>query len=703
MKKFISRTIYFVAIILSFTLLASCSNKIKNTSETSSYDLSQTDSYIQESLSESSIDGISGSDVESGTISNSPGVSKPTSTSTTKPTPTLVPINVKVVPLDFEPFYTSNGNSFYKALKAAVDEAMIMSDKEQANNKPYKVVINVTKRNYEMSIPIAISRASNIEINGNGSTVINKTKNACINIDKCTNVGFSNFTFDYDPLPYTQGVITNIEHPTGGPSIITLKVDAGYNSDAASLSGNESTFNIHDRATSAPAVGSRQFYSMSKVESPSAGILKLTLGWGINDCGAGQKPVVVGDVGIVRVFNGACAINVTGSYGTSFTDFNLYTAPAFGLLENGGDGGMKLTRFNIVPGPKPTGATEERLSSVNRDATHFICVKNGPTFESCKIMNSGDDVINVQGFYYFVIKKISDTQYYLTPKWDVGMENGDQVEVADKTTFTTKASAKIIAFKKISATSPALKAAVEAQWGGSSRSPSAVPNIAYDVTFDKAISLEIGDAAISLDRNGQNTTVNNCTFHGGGRVNVKGSNTIVTNNKFSYTLLTAIHVGSDVGYWAESNFANGTLIKNNTFDHCGVSGNPLFDNEVNGTIYVSMTAPLNRTEKTFFNNYMNRKVTIENNTINNSFYYGIVLTNADGAVVKNNKIDQVFLNSPFNIGYNYGLSPEGGILVAQTRNSTITGNTISSKMYLWEALDVKGLCSNNTISNNIVK
>ena len=51
-----------------------------------------------------------------------------------------------------------------------------------------------------------------------------------------------------------------------------------------------------------------------------------------------------------------------------FENVTIHSAPGMGLLEADGEGASTFRKCRIVPGPKPAGATEERLFSTSWDA-----------------------------------------------------------------------------------------------------------------------------------------------------------------------------------------------------------------------------------------------------------------------------------------------------------------------------------------------
>jgi hypothetical protein len=134
---------------------------------------------------------------------------------------------------------------------------------------------------------------------------------------------------------------------------------------------------------------------------------------------------------VVAITNSSgAAIGVTRSGSTTLIDLKLLASPGMGIMEDAGAGGTRLQTVSIVPGPRPKGATTDRLVSTNSDGSHFATVEHGPTIEDCTFSNTSDDAVNVHGFHYYVIQKTGPGRYLLSPKWDQGLMSGDEVETA---------------------------------------------------------------------------------------------------------------------------------------------------------------------------------------------------------------------------------------------------------------------------------
>jgi parallel beta-helix repeat protein len=581
--------------------------------------------------------------------------------------------------------------AFAKAI-TAIEKAAADARK---GGEPVRIVLNLEKGAvYRIKRPLAFKQLSGFELNGNGAQLINTTRSQTLQISASNRVTIRDLIVDYDPLPFTQGTIAAFDKTA---TKITVKVDPFYPDDAPFLASiTDGFFKVMDRATKALKPGARDFLTPAKVEKISEGLIRVHLRWGANDCFPSQLPVAVGDV--VVIANGSAhAIVVDASTATSFIDVKLFASPGMGLLENGGAGSMMLQKVSIVPGPRPKGATTDRLVSTNSDGSHFITVERGPTMEDCTFANTSDDAVNVHGFYYYVIDKTGPQHYRLTPKWDIGLVAGDEIESCDHQTFRSLGRTKIAQLSKRHA--PELKAKVAALW--KNKSPTTQPDLIYEIVLQQDLPLKVGDAVTSLSRIGAGTTIRRSSFHACGRVLMKAPNTTVEECQFAYSSSNALQAGSDIGFWSESGFAENLVFRNNRFTHCITGANALTaGNGALGTIYIGMVAPDG--VKGFPNNFQNRNVTIEGNHINDSYGYGIFVSNADGVKISGNVIGQTFLRGAFDAGKLYSVKPDSAIYVGRSHNVTIADNSAAHGKIAKTAVAVDATCDKPTthVGNN---
>src|ERR1700731_3305595 len=414
--------------------------------------------------------------------------------------------------------------------------------------------------------------------------------------------------------------------------------------------------------------------------------------WTADDRFPSQLPIALGDT--VTIANGyAHAIVVDGSAATSLIDLKLLASPGMGILENGGAGSMMLQKVSVVPGPRPKGAATDRLISTNSDGSHFITVEQGPTMEDCSFANTSDDAVNVHGFYYYVVQKPAPRHYLLTPKWDIGLAVGDQIESCDHATFRSLGRTRIEQFNKRHA--PELKGKIAPLW--KNKSPTTQPDLIYDVVLQQDLPLKVGDSVTSLSRIGAGAAIRRCTFHACGRVLVKAPNAVVEDCQFTYASANALQAGSDIGFWSESGFAENLVLRNNRFTHSITGANELTGGSgALGTIYIGMVFPDGA--KGFQNNFQNRNMTIEGNHIDDSYIYAIFVSNADGVKIIGNSIGQTFVRgTAYDAGQLYGIKPDSAILVGRSRNVEINNNTVARGKVAKAAVAVDGTCDKGTV------
>ena len=573
--------------------------------------------------------------------------------------------------------------AFASAL-AAVAEAM-------AAGRPSSAVLRLGRNaTYRIRGPLKIEKLDGFILDGNGAQLINTKRTASLSIAGSNQVVVRDLAIDYDPLPFTQGVITGFDRTA---TVITVKVDPGYPDDPELLATfSDGFFKIMDRGARALKPGARDFLSPKRAERLGPGLIQVTLQWSANDTFPSQLKIANGDP--VAICNSiADAVVLKDCSQTSFSNFTLLASPAMGILENGGPGGTRFERVSIVPGPRPNGATTDRLVSTNADGSHFTAVARGPVIEDCTYANTSDDAINVHGFYYYVVRKTGPRRYLLSPKWDMGLEAGDAITACDGRDFHRLGQTKVLELSKRHA--PELKADIAKLWKG--RSDTTQPDMVYDVLLEQDLPLKIADPISSLTHVGQGAQVRRSSFHGCGRVLIKCPDAVVEECQFSYSYGPAVQAGSDIGFWSESGFAENLTIRNNRFSRCVVGANELTDgNPALGTIYVGMAQPLD--SRSFERNRQNRNVTISGNRIDESFIYAVFVSNAVGVKIADNIIGRTFVRgSAFDAGGLFGVRPNSAIFLGMVQDAEIVGNTAARGAVTKQVLAVDPTCDRASI------
>lgn len=627
------------------------------------------------------------STVDSTQITKSANVSKTGSSTGSAGTTTRLPTPTKTITVNISEFemYGDDQTVLSQAISTVSGRSTASALKGEAVS--YKLQLAKGKR-YKLNSTISLDSVNNIEVDGHSSTLVWNGEIPAFYMRNCQNVKLSNFSIDYDPLVYTQGVVEKIE----GNSI-TLKIDAGYPTSTAFLNnknGNDGLIwsNIHQRSDGGVLSGAPHSYAYAtNAQSLGGNRIKLTKNFVSAPNGRG---LVVGDV-ISLFHRGPSTIITSECAKLSFINVNIYGAPGFGVSESGGEGGSVYKNVKIVPGPKPSGATANRVRSVNADGMHWGNTKIGPVLDSCTITHGGDDGINIQGFFFHVLAA-NGNRLTVSPKWDTPLQVGETIEGYKEDGYVAIGTAKVKAFSKRNDPSKESEIRKLYQYYDHTLGD---PTLLYDITLDKSLNVVKGDHITSLDRIGSGAVIKNCKF-GYNRARgivVKGRDIVIENNTIIGNNLPAIVAHADI-LWCESGFPVNVKIRNNNIVNSTVCSDVITNDGQDqiGSILVNVSPPTNVTG--FYNCYQNKNILIERNKINSTQVYGIFAINCDGINIKNNIITNPFKNGAGKVGSLYGIVPKSGIFVGKSKNVTATGNTVSgAPAFVTKAVEIHSTCS----------
>ena len=85
--------------------------------------------------------------------------------------------------------------------------------------------VRLPQPEYRFDAPLILEKVDGFEIDGNGARLVVTKPVSAIYLRNCSNVALKNFTIDYDPLPFTQGVITAVAPESKG---FDFTIDEGY-------------------------------------------------------------------------------------------------------------------------------------------------------------------------------------------------------------------------------------------------------------------------------------------------------------------------------------------------------------------------------------------------------------------------------------------------------------------------------------------
>ena len=253
---------------------------------------------------------------------------------------------------------------------------------------------------------LVIHSLKNLVIEGNGNvTLLMKTYRTGIRVENCFNVQIKNITIDYDPLPFTQGYITNVDKRNDQVEIDIMEgfplPDNDKFKKAKFLRG---TMN-HPETGRLYREGDWRVKDLKQTGDRSFNFGVLT-NHGFEEKGL-TAPLKEGHIFVMHARatpNGGPAIYLYGSSYVTFHEVNVYASPIHIAILFYSDA-LKFIGCNAIPKPGTT-----RLTCANADGFHCRSNRKGPYIKDCHFFRINDDDTNIFGKMFSLAKIISPTK-----------------------------------------------------------------------------------------------------------------------------------------------------------------------------------------------------------------------------------------------------------------------------------------------------
>jgi len=315
------------------------------------------------------------------------------------------PLPMLALPVPVESIVTNQVGAPSATNIALIQAAL---DRATAANKPLAIQFTagatylINNSDTDAGIPLLLSGATNVVIDGNGcKIIIQNPRIGFLHIQSCSNVIVKGFTVDYDPLPYTQGVVTRnlYTEPDGSPeTAIEFRPETGYPTptnanyvDAYATADAERWGIIMN--TNFPGRGAdnrHTIYSYKDVSTTTnAGIFKVKI-----PAIASLTNIQTGDYWcMVSRWNGSSVYSAANSYQVTFLNLTNYAGAAANFQATATPLVCEIG-CHVEIGPPPSGATHPRIKSSNADGGYFGYSRIGPWVEGCVFTGLSDDVAN---------------------------------------------------------------------------------------------------------------------------------------------------------------------------------------------------------------------------------------------------------------------------------------------------------------------
>jgi hypothetical protein len=308
---------------------------------------------------------------------------------------------------------TDDGPAIQKAVDAAV--AAGAGSRVVFDQKTYRL-------DWRKSAPyqISLAGAKNIAIEGNGAILVSHPRNNLISLTNCTDVSVKGFTVDYDPLPFTQGTITEVNATDGW---LDFRIQQGYRHpvdeyESLGIKQPQKDWGV----VFDPVERHRRwdvnmhFFMKEFVRSPAgADIARVFF---VDEARKDLANVRTGDRYVITFKYGNSGANneLAGCNNCRFEDFTFHMAKygmTFAVVNSSGQNIFRRVKIAFKPG-------SDRLIVTPKDGFHCKANRVGPLIEDCYFEGLLDDSINISVCPYWIKKIIAPGVYAINGTPAVG-------------------------------------------------------------------------------------------------------------------------------------------------------------------------------------------------------------------------------------------------------------------------------------------
>jgi hypothetical protein len=507
--------------------------------------------------------------------------------------------------------------------------------------------VDVPEGTHRLSERLLLRDAHDVVLDGHDATLIfTNRQSAGISVENCHGVTLRDLTIDHDPVPFTQGAVTDIG-PAG--AWLEVAIDPGYDTTVETFQQNRAMH--HFDATTLGFKHDGAWMGPESVTSPRPGVFRAHFR---NSVHSQWYNVETGDLFAFTAERPSHAIALVESWETRVEDVTVLSSPGTGVLEVGG-GGAHL-RYRILRGPRPAGATRDRLLSTCADGLWSVGTKVGAHLDGCEMEYVGDTGVNIHGSYV----------------------EAAQVSDDDVTVRRVHAKAYLAAGDRL------LVYGRDYRLKGETATEAVAGEVLH-VADGSAI--QAGDFLLSPDRVGSGAAIRNSVFR---EVEweaalMRVSDGVFEDNLVDRTTGVGIWLGPEFGVYVEPDFVRRFAIRGNTFRGIGFIRPSRYESNLAlGVISIGVAVPfMGRVEDTrplfdvFQGNHQNEDILIQDNVLEGCAVCGLHISNASRVRVEGNRFTGTNCLPSLEAGRLYGGTPPAAIFVRDSHDVTFAHNRVS--------------------------
>jgi len=462
-----------------------------------------------------------------------------------------------------------------------------------------------------------------------------------LKLEACSEIAFSNITFDCDPVPFTQGKIIS----KSSNSSVVLQPMKGYETLISNANGIFAVFNPDGTFKKHPGA-----YTCNMVQNADKTI-SLTNGT--------FAYANIGDYVVLPSRTGAM-ISLSQCENVVLDTINVYSSGGMVCYLGKGVGGHLLR--HVIATRRPG---TNRLWMNGADGFHVNELAKGPVIEDCEMSYTADDFINIHGRFGWVASKVNNSKNNFRVIFSPGaIKAGQRIDFWDNNTQEYRGTANVTKVSSVtnSADIQAAQSTAIQHLGGS----------VYDIQLDADVNADLGSLIEHHANVCSGFVIRNCrlhdTFNRGLLIN-GASDGIIEGN-------TIENVGSGQSFhmetwmYGEGQYIRNLIVRNNTLKNAGGLWFGLVPPGGNTIYGAYRSTPMSNIQ------ILNNRIELSPGDIS-----GISMTYIDSLKIEGNTIvrdmsDSNWNQNDMNFTDGYGKSNESAIFATGCKNVIINNNTV---------------------------
>ena len=391
------------------------------------------------------------------------------------------------------------------------------------------------------AVGILCRRAKNFAINGEGAKIVYRGKMIEVCIDSSENITIEGLKFDYHRPTVSEFNVVETGHNYAD---IQIHEDSKYRIEGDTIVWYGEGWISHTRILAQEL--NLEKNDVRRLWNPIAGMHSEEIKPGLVRL-SGEHRLKKGHVYQLREpYRDYAAVFTRRSKNITFKDLNFYFLHGMGLVSQFSE---NLTFDNVAIAPEKNSG---RTTAAWADCLHISGCKGKILVKDCTFKGAHDDAINIHGTYLQVVDKLSEKKMKLRFMHNqtfgfMAVNPGDEIEFVDNKSFISLGMNKVVEATMINPKEIIVTLAenipAEVQ----------IENVIENVTWTPEV--EISGCHVSW-------------IPTRGFLLSTRRKTLVEDNTFLATHMSAILIASDANKWFESGYVHDMTIRNNRFIKC---------------------------------------------------------------------------------------------------------------------------------------